>query len=412
MTQKIHINGRDFFIGDKPVVVVTVDGNEPEYFDVAMEKGLMPYVKGQKEKGLLFQAKSQLPSTTNTNNVSIITGVTPAEHGICGNYYYDVERDEDIMMHDPDLVRVPTILAEVQKAGFRVAGVTAKDKLRKMLAKDLDFSQDTAICFSSEYSASTNKAEHGIDNAEQFTGMQQPEVYSGELSEFVMKAGVKLLDTFKPHVMYLTLTDYIQHTYAPDEDGALTFYQMLDTYFKQLDEAGCTLVITADHGMNAKTHADGSPKAVYINSLINTHLPEVEYRTILPITDPYVSHHGALGALAYIYVSDADAGKVTALLEKQDGVYSVTPKDEAVKTFNLAGDRIGDLVVSADAPTVLGKTPEDHDLSKLHRKLRSHGGFFETNIPMVTNFAIDGIKGKPEQLKNSDAFWLGLNVEK
>ena len=32
-----------------------------------------------------------VPSFTNPNNLSIVTGAPPAVHGICGNYFYDRE---------------------------------------------------------------------------------------------------------------------------------------------------------------------------------------------------------------------------------------------------------------------------------------------------------------------------------
>ncbi|MCK8675799.1 alkaline phosphatase family protein, partial [Rhodococcus sp. HM1] len=136
------------------------------------------------------------------NNLSIITGRPPAWHGIAGNFFYDRDAGVEVMMNDARFLRAPTILAEFQKAGMKVAMVTAKDKLRTLLGKGLDFTTGTAIAFSSEKADKANKAENGIDDVLDFVGLRLPEVYSADLSEFVFAAGVKLLKTFRPDVMY------------------------------------------------------------------------------------------------------------------------------------------------------------------------------------------------------------------
>lgn len=410
MTKSIEINGRNFPVPtDRPVVVVCVDGNSPMYYDAAIEKGVMPFVAKQRAAGRQYKSRCHVPSTTNPNNVSIITAAPPKVHGICGNFYYDQESGEDVNMTDPSLIRCPTVLAEMHKAGAKVAAITAKDKLRRMLAKDLDFSSGTAICFSSEKSSETNEAEHGITRVDHIIDMAQPDVYSAELSEFIFRAGVHLLKNgspFKPDVMYLSTTDYIQHTYAPHEDGALNFYKTLDSYFAQIDELGATLVITADHGMNAKADAEGKPNIVFVNDLLDAEFSDLGYRTILPITDPYVAHHGALGGFGYIHLNDlADADRVATFLKGQSGIIDVCTKAEAAERFELAPDRIGDLVVLADEENVIGKTPADHDLSKLHGTLRSHGGISEWEIPMVANFDLSSTA----DLRNRDAFFLACS---
>ena len=64
----------------------------------------------------------------------------------------------------------------------------------------------------------------------------------------------------RPDVMYLSTTDYVQHKHAPGTDGADAFYRMMDGYLGKLDAMGCTIVLTADHGMNAKTRMDSAAR--------------------------------------------------------------------------------------------------------------------------------------------------------
>ncbi len=195
-------------------IAICLDGCEPEYLEVAIAEGLMPALKRIRETGTDRLAHSVIPSFTNPNNMSIATGRPPAVHGICGNFLYEPETGQEVMMNDVRFLRAPTVFSKFYEAGARVAVVTAKDKLRALLGAGLKFDEDRAIAFSSERSGDTTKAEHGIDKASDWLGMPVPEVYSADLSEFVFAAGVKLLKEWKPDVMYLSTTDYIQHKFA------------------------------------------------------------------------------------------------------------------------------------------------------------------------------------------------------
>ncbi|SLN22520.1 Phosphonoacetate hydrolase [Roseovarius albus] len=392
-----------------PAIAICLDGCEPEYLDVAIAKGLMPNLKRMRETGTDRLAHSVIPSFTNPNNLSIATGRPPIVHGICGNYLIDPDSGEEVMMNDVRFLRAPTIFSQFYDAGYRVAMVTAKDKLRALLGSGLKFDEDRAVAFSSERSGETTKSEHGIDNASEWLGMDVPEVYSSELSEFVFAAGVKLLKDFKPDVMYLSTTDYIQHKYAPDQKGALDFYEMFDRYLGELDELGAAVVVTADHGMKPKHHADGSPNVIYAQDLMDEWLGKDAARVILPITDPYVVHHGALGAFATAYLPEgADKSDIIAKLKARDELILVIDKEEAIKRFELPGDRIGDIVMISGENICIGTSEHRHDLAALKEPLRSHGGLTEQEVPFIVNRVID-LPNEPE-LRNFDAFFYATTA--
>jgi phosphonoacetate hydrolase len=397
---------------DRPLVVVCVDGSQYEYITAAVAAGAAPYLgRLLAGAGTSFIADCVMPSFTNPNNLSIVTGVPPSVHGICGNYFFDPESGEEVMMNDPRHLRVGTILAAFSAAGAKVAVITAKDKLRKLLGHQM-----TGICFSSEKADQVTLAENGIENVLGRVGMPVPSVYSAELSEFVFVAGVKLMESERPDLMYLSTTDYIQHKAAPGTPMANDFYAMMDRNLARLDDLKATIVLTADHGMNAKHGADGQPNVIYLQDTLDVWLGEDKARVILPITDPYVVHHGALGSFALVYLPAAVAQRAPAaqgeLAEKiaaLPGIETVLTRAEAAAKFELPADRIGDLVVVSRLDTVIGTSRDRHDLSGLDVPLRSHGGTSEQKVPLLIN---RGVSKQPEtrRWRNFDAFDLGLNL--
>lgn len=403
----VTVNGRDYALPGSPVVVICCDGSEPDYMETAMEQGIMPNLLRIVGKGENLRGKCVVPSFTNPNNLSIVTGRPPEVHGICGNYLIDPDSGEEVMMNDPKFLRAPTIFEGFQKAGAKIVVITAKDKLRLLLGNGLTFGEDGAVSFSSEKADQCTFADHGIENVCEMVGMEVPEVYSAELSEFVFAAGVKLLESQTPDLMYLSTTDYIQHKFGPGSQGANAFYAMMDGYLGELDAAGAIIVLTADHGMKDKHLPDGTPDVLYLQDVLDEWLGAGNSTVILPITDPYVVHHGALGSFATVYLEDTNrAEEIIQKLKALDGIHEVFDKKEGCSVFELPPDRMGDLIVVSRDTKVLGTTESKHDLSGLNEPLRSHGGITEQTIPIIVNRKVHGL---PDSLRNFDAFSIGCN---
>jgi phosphonoacetate hydrolase len=402
--KQIDVNGRSYRLPARASVVVCVDGCEPDYIAQAVAGGHMPWMKSVLARGSAVIADCVVPTFTNPNNLSIVTGVPPSVHGICGNYLYDVANNVEVMMNDPKWLRAPSLLAALADAGCSVAVVTAKDKLRKLLGHGM-----RGICFSSEKADQTTFAEHGIEGVIDLVGMPVPDVYSAGLSEFVFAAGVRLMQTSRPDVMYLSTTDYVQHKHAPGSAEANDFYRMMDGYLGTLDTLGCSIALTADHGMNAKTRLDASPDVIYLQDLLDGWLGAGRARVILPITDPYVVHHGALGSYATVHLPrDADPAATAARIAALRGIESVLSRAEAAARFELPADRIGDLVVTSTRSVVIGSAAARHDLSGLDAPLRSHGGVSEQQVPLVMNRRIADLDSN-KRWRNFDAFDWVLN---
>ena len=399
----LSLNGRTYRAPSRPVVVVCVDGCEPDYINLAIGAGSAPWFAGLADRGTCLTADCVVPSFTNPNNLSIVTGAPPSVHGICGNYFWDRDAQAEVMMNDPRYLRSGTLLAAFAQAGAKVAVVTAKDKLRAMLGHRLD-----GICFSSEKADQVTKAGNGIDDAMGLTGMALPSVYSAALSEFVFASGVALLERQRPDVMYLSTTDYVQHKHAPGDPDANRFYAMLDKYLARFEAAGAVIVLTADHGMNSKIKLDASPNVIFLQDLLDGWLGAERSRVILPITDPYVVHHGALGSFATIYLPQECVGDAEVRLRSVPGIWQVLGRDEACRRYELPADRVGDIVVIAERLWTLGTSRTRHDLSGLDAPLRSHGGVSEQQVPLIANRP--PANGLPDRRwRNFDAFDLALN---
>jgi phosphonoacetate hydrolase len=404
----VTVNGRSYRFPKTPTVCVCIDGSEPGYIERAIEKGLAPNFARLMRDGANLLAHSVIPSFTNPNNLSIITGRPPAVHGIAGNYFFDPATGQEVMMNDAKFLRAPTIMKAFHDTGAKVAVVTAKDKLRTLLGNGLDFSSGRAIAFSSEKADKATLKDNGIADVPARVGMPVPDVYSSDLSQFVMAAGVSILKRERPDVMYLSTTDYVQHKAAPGSDVANAFYAMMDRYVGELDAAGCVLVLTADHGMNDKHLPNGEPDVIYLQDVFDDWLGKGKARVILPITDPYVAHHGALGSFATVYLpAGADAAGTVKKLSALAGIDVALPRDEACKRFELPPDRVGDVVVLSTRHKVLGTSRARHDLSGLSEPLRSHGGLTEQTVPMIANRKLT--LPPDRQLRNFDIFDVALN---
>ena len=279
-----------------------------------------------------------------------------------------------------------------------------------------------------------------------------PEVYSADLSEFILAAGVKIMERDRPDIMYLSTTDYIQHKHAPVTPAANAFYEMMDGYLAKLDEMGCIIAITADHGMNAKHDSDGETDVIYLQTVLDDMLGEGATLVILPITDPYVAHHGALGSFATVYLLDGvdqsdllgtaldrtagctrfelvilpitdpyvahhgalgsfatvylldgvDQSDLLGKLEALDGIELALDRTAGCTRFELPEDRIGDIIMVSTQHKVLGTTECRHNLSELKDPLRSHGGVSEEQVPFLVNRGIDLPPDAP--LRNFDIY--------
>ena len=401
MASTFVANDRSYRVPTRPVLAICADGWDPDYVDDALERSLMPRLGDAIATGGTYTiGRAQVPTFTNPNNVAIVTGVSAARSGIAGNHYRD-EHGEEVQVTDPRFLRATTIHAAALSAGISVLCVTAKDKLRALLASG------GVPAFSAELAHDQVLAD-GTPVTE-VVGAPNPGIYDWQLSPYTIDLAVALAARLDAKLVYASLTDFVQHAAAPGEPLSDEFYRAIDVSIGRALDAGFVVGLAADHGMRAKTYADGSPNIRFLDEA----LEDAGVRgghTLCPITDPYVVHHAALGSLAWIHLDELDElDRARSALAALPGVEAVLDRYAAAEAFDLPPDRIGDLIVLADANTVLGKSRAAHDLSALHGTLRSHGGLHERAVPLIiTQRLNDGALGGRD-LYNRDLHDLLLN---
>jgi len=409
----VAVNGIAYRWPKRPVVVVCIDGGDPAYLRQFLADGGVPNIARFIAQGFGTVADGSMPSFTCPNNMSIITGTPTSRHGISGNFYLDTSTWQPVVMTGPELLRGDTILKQFADAGAKVISITAKDKLRKQLGKGLDVSKGH-VSFSSEYASRCTLADNGIQNVLEFVGMPQPDMYSMELSLFVLEAGVKLLAQRRPDLLYLSLTDWVQHKYAPEASEARRFYRALDDAFGRLAALDATVALTADHGMSDKSNAEGAPNVIWLQDILDAKFGAGTTTVICPITDAFVGHHGALGGVVRVWSRGAvSARQIIELIAGIDGIEMALDRENACKMFDMPADREGDVAVVARQDVCIGSSRSAHDLSGLKgHRLRTHGGVSETKVPFIVNRPLNDaykLKAAGQTLKSWQIFDFAIN---
>ena len=376
-TSTVEVNAREYRLPTRPTVAITVDGCDPAYLDDALDRDLMPRLAAMLAGGgAKHLGRGQMPSFTNTNNLSIVTGAAPNVHGLPGNHFLDPS-GEEVQLSDPAFLRGHSLHAALRAAGARVLCVTAKDKLRRLLGHG-------------DVPATSAEAAHrhpipalGVDDVVALVGRPNPGPYRWDMSHYALEIGLAVSRASGPlDLLYVSTTDYVQHAEEPGGPMADRFFRRFDDLLGEYLDLGYVVGLTADHGMNAKHHPDGTPRVHYLEDALAA-AGVNDARVVLPITDPYVVHHGALGSFAWVHCPDRQRDRARDALAALPGVEEVFTREEAAIVYAHPPDRIGDLSVAADAATALGKSAAKHDISVLSGPLRSHGGRHEQIVPIA-----------------------------
>ena len=410
---RLEVNGTEYRRPERPLVVVCIDGGDPAYIEHGLKAGLLPNIARYMKDGFHTVAEGTMPSFTCPNNMSIVTGRPASVHGISGNFYLDRATNEPVVMTGPELLQVNSVMSAFSRAGLRVASVTAKDKLRRQLQKGMDLSNGS-VSFSSQHADRCTMEENGIEDALGFVDQPLPDMYSADLSLFVLDAGLKLLEERRPDMLYLSLTDYIQHAYAPGHGQADRFYAEMDARFGRFEELGATVALTADHGMNDKSNEDGTPCVVWLQDILDREFGRGACTVICPITDAFVGHHGSLGGFVRVYCNDGTRPeRAIEAISDVPGLERVLSREAVSEEFDLPFDTEGDLAVLGDERTVIGSREADHDLSGLKgHRLRTHGSTHEAQVPILLSRPVSDAYARragEARLHSYEAFDYALN---
>ncbi len=339
---------------NNPTIVVLIDGLDPEYLDACEA----PNLSAMARSGFRVDGRGMTPSVTNVNNVSLVTGSYPEQHGITSNYLLDRERGEEFYMESSEFLRAETMFQRATACGMRSLLVTAKDKLRRLL------SDGATVSISSEDPPGWVVSGVG----------EPPPIYSLEVNRWVLEAGRYAMSREPFDLVYLTTTDYAMHTYGPGHPESARHVTLLDEGLGAVREQvpGARMLVTADHGMSDKTrmlHLPGELARYGISA-----------RAVPVIKDRYVVHHSNLGGSIYVHLENSvDLNAAVDALQHLDGVEEAVPGEQAAARFHLMPERVGDIFVLADPSTVFGDPSE----VAMPPNLRSHGSAHETTVPII-----------------------------
>ncbi|MDA8253862.1 MAG: phosphonoacetate hydrolase [Rhodospirillales bacterium] len=406
-----HVDGR-YPLPQRPAAVICLDGCDPDYLAAGLAAGELPGFARIAQEGFAGEALATLPTFTNPNNCSLVTGASPSVHGVSGNFYLDRSTGETVMVTGGKELRAPTILAGMAQAGVPTAVVTAKDKLRDALAKGLPIGP-LGIAVSAQNANAARTDTHGIDDLPGLVGRREPDQYSADLSLFVLDVGVRLLEEGHARLLYLSLSDYVQHRFAPSAPEAHDFYRAVDVRIRRFMELGCLIGATADHGMHDMARPDNTPNVIFVGDVLDARFGFGTCRVICPITDPFVRHHGALGGFVRVHIGAGgpSAGDVIAHLSSFPEMEEVLTGAEACARHDLSPEMEGDVTVIARLGVALGARAAEHDLSALAgERLRSHGGIAEQRVPFLVSAPLDPVwRTAHPRLRNYDIFDAALN---
>jgi phosphonoacetate hydrolase len=339
---------------NRKILVTLWDGFGPEY----LERSEMPNLKRLIASGFHKIADGVIPSVTNVNNTSLVTGCFPEDHGITTNFYFDPSTGESRPMEDSQFVLKPTIFERAARHGYKTAIISAKHKVRTLCSRGAHL-QASAEQPSPEWIAKAGPA---------------PNMYSPESNYWIFRAARHAFRHEGVNLLYLSTTDYMMHTYAPEEAPSLEHLYNVDKLLGDLaaDNPGLEIYLTADHGMNAKT------EAIDPSLVLRRH--GIESEAVPIIRDKHKVHHGNLGGACYIYLAKpGDLTKAAAILHETEGIEEVYNRRAAAKEFRLYPSRIGDLFILARKRSAFGNLEREREPAKV----RTHGSRYEAKVPIL-----------------------------
>lgn len=343
------------------IVVSMIDGLGVDY----LQASDMPVLRGWMDRGLYAEVDAVLPTVTNANNVSIICGAWPEDHGITGNSYYDELGHRAEYMEDQNDLLIPTLIEAAAGHGVQSALLTSKKKTVRLMGRG------ATIALAAE--------EPPPEYVQRFG--PAPDIYSREINYWLWEVASDILAN-RPDIgfVYVHTTDYPMHMWPAEARESRQHLAELDRLMGQAAAVApdAAFLVTADHGMNYKTRCWDLARACAARGTPLKFGLSAE-------RDRYVRHHRTFGGTAWVWVSDPGALTATRdVIAGLEGVEAVLTRDEAASRFRLLPERIGDLVVLGDRDTVFGELPGE-EVEALAPGFRTHGSLHETRVPLVVH---------------------------
>lgn len=339
----------------KRAFLICIDGCDPDY----IKRSSVPNLRRLARRGTYIEEGiSMVPTVTNVNNVSLITGAYPDKHGITSNCYYDMDSGKEVYMESAEFIKTETIFEKVKKFGIRTCLLTSKEKLLTLLRKGAE---------------TTLSAENPPQWVVKEVG-PQPNIYSSEVNIWLFEALLSVIQRCEPNFIYLATTDYTMHKHPPEDPEAQEHMAAIDAGIGKLIDLfpDAFFCVTADHGMAEKE------KVVNLEATLKNH--GIRSMIIPTVKDKYIPHHSNLSGSAYVYLLDRqDRSRAYEILHHTEGVEEILANTEIVR-YHLSAERTGDFFVLGEEAYVFGRI--DGSERKKVSQVRSHGSLHEREVPI------------------------------
>lgn len=344
----------------KKLLIIVIDGCAIDY----ISRENTPNFYRMAKRGFCKCVKSAIPSVTNVNHATILTGEFPLKHGVVGNYYYNRETGEQGFIEEAGYMKVDTIMDLYKKNGKSTALLTVKGKVLQVFGSGVKFG------------ISVQKPNEILIR---YLDMEMPpEVGTLEANIWILEACHNLIKKNNPDLVYCTTNDYMMHNYAPDTKEGMQQMKDMDKWIGKIYDLDPTreIYITADHGMNKKS------KIVNLQNIMDKKGYEVVCHP--PIKDRYIENHiYQEGGVLYLYFSEnaiENKEAIIKFLEDQEFIETIYTNKEAERKYGLPSDNIGEYVVFAKADWAFGEVEGD---SIITDSVRTHGSIHEREVPLI-----------------------------
>ena len=336
----------------KPVVVLNIVGLTPRLLTH------MPNVQAVGQEGFTAELGTVLPAVTCTVQATLLTGLSPAEHGIVGNGWYFRDLGEVLFWRQHNgLVQGEKVweAARQSRSDHRTANL--------FWWYAMGASTDITLTPRPIYHADGRKTPDFYarppdlhDKLESQLGQFPLFSYWGanagiKSSEWIARAAAAVLRDGQPDLtlVYLPHLDYDLQRFGPDGPEAIAAARAIDgaatTIIDAARERGAGVVVVSEYGITPVSRPVDINRALRRDGLLEVHTQAgMEY------LDPMTSRAFAAAdhQIAHVYVRDkADEARVATLLRELPGVEQVLDAD-GKRAAGLDHERSGELIAVAE----------------------------------------------------------------
>jgi predicted AlkP superfamily pyrophosphatase or phosphodiesterase len=244
--------------GTPLVVMISVDGLRPDYITAADTRGAkVPHMRRFLKEGSFAEGvEGVIPTVTYPSHTTLVTGVSPAKHGVFNNLTFDPLRGNQSGWYwYAEDIRVPTLWDAAARAGWTTASVQWPATVGARITWNIP-----------EFWRAGTPDDGKLLRATSTPGLlaeleadlgPYPRAFGVEADELRGRFAERLLEKKRPGLLLLHVIelDHVQHETGPFTPAALAVLERLDTVIGSLRATAerfapgrAYVAIVSDHG--------------------------------------------------------------------------------------------------------------------------------------------------------------------